>query len=63
MRIFYSGGDGADRADKAISQALQHITMHQPSSTQRRGARRDLFVVSADRDVRSSAERFRALAM
>jgi hypothetical protein len=63
MRIFYSGGDGADRADKAISQALQHITMHRPSSTQRRGARRDLFVVSADRDVRSSAVRFRALAM
>jgi hypothetical protein len=63
MRVLYSGGEGADRADNAISEALEHIHRSRAHSTKRSSTRHDLFVVSADRDVRASAGRCHAIAM
>jgi hypothetical protein len=63
MRVLYSGGSGSDRADIAIAGALEHIEAHKNTLGERNGITRALYVVSADRQVRASAKRFKALAM
>ena len=59
MRVLYSGGHGADRADQCIEASLQHLTARDGGLT---SAPR-VFVVSADRDVLGAAERYGAVGM
>lgn len=59
VRVRFSGGQGADRADRAIEAALRSMRLAQAD----RDSPKAVFVVTADRDVQTAARSLFACAM
>jgi hypothetical protein len=59
LRVRFSGGQGADRADRAIEAALRSMRLGPAGRAPQKG----VFVVTADRDIQAAARSLYACAM